>query len=85
MAPGGVILFDEYNDPPWPGCNRAVDEFLADKPEKLELINMNNYQKYFIMRQGGKALVEMPHHEGARQDAAQQRAFRSQVPLEKGN
>jgi hypothetical protein len=34
MVSGGVILFDEYNDPGWPGCNRAVDEFLADKPEK---------------------------------------------------
>jgi O-methyltransferase len=48
MVPGGVILLDEYNDPPWPGCNRAVDEFLADKPEQLQLISMNNYQKYFI-------------------------------------
>ena len=48
MAAGGIILFDEYNDPPWPGCNRAVDEFLARRPEKPRLITMNNYQKYFI-------------------------------------
>ena len=38
MSPGGIILLDEYNDPPWPGCNMAVDEFLVDKPEKLTLI-----------------------------------------------
>ena len=44
----GNILLDEYNDPPWRGCNRAIDEFLADKAESLELISMNNYQKYFI-------------------------------------
>ena len=45
---GGIILLDEYNDPPWPGCKLAVDEFLADKPEKPVVIAMNNYQKYFI-------------------------------------
>lgn len=48
VVPGGIILFDEYNDPPWPGCNRAVDEFLAGRPETLEMICMNNYQKYFV-------------------------------------
>ncbi len=50
MSPGGVILLDEYNDPPWPGCNLAVDEFLADKPEKPVLIEMDNYQKYYITK-----------------------------------
>ncbi len=34
---GGIILFDEYNDPPWPGCNQAVDEFLSDKGKNLKL------------------------------------------------
>jgi hypothetical protein len=48
MSPGGIILFDEYNDPPWPGCNLAVDEFLADKREKPVAISMDNYEKYFI-------------------------------------
>jgi O-methyltransferase len=47
---GGIILFDEYNDPPWPGCNFAVDQFLAEKPEKPSYINMNNYQKFFIQK-----------------------------------
>jgi len=50
MSPGGIILFDEYNDPPWPGCNLAVDEFLAEKPEKLKGITMDNYQKFFIQK-----------------------------------
>ena len=50
MSPGGIVLFDEYNDPPWPGCNLAIDEFLADKPEKLMAITMNNYEKYFIQK-----------------------------------
>jgi O-methyltransferase len=50
MSPGGIILFDEYNDPPWPGCKLAVDEFLADKPEKPVAVAMDNYQKYFIQK-----------------------------------
>jgi len=50
LAKGGVILLDEYNDPPWPGCNKAVDEFLAGKPEKLEEIVLNGYIKYFFTK-----------------------------------
>jgi hypothetical protein len=69
-VPGGVILVDEYNDPPWPGCNRAVDEFLGDKPEKLELISMNNYQKYFITVQTGAAPAQTPHDDRTDQIAA---------------
>jgi O-methyltransferase len=51
---GGIILFDEYNDPPWPGCNKAVDEFLADKPEQLQSIERQNYQKYFFRKGNGR-------------------------------
>jgi hypothetical protein len=50
MSQGGIILFDEYNDPPWPGCNLAVDKFLAEKPEKPTGITMDNYQKFFIQK-----------------------------------
>jgi O-methyltransferase len=49
-VPGGVILFDEYNDPPWPGCNKAVDEFLTGKPEQLQEINLDNYQKWYVVK-----------------------------------
>lgn len=51
MTPGAVILLDEYNDPPWPGCNKAVDEFLADKPERLESVERDNHVKYLIRKQ----------------------------------
>lgn len=54
VPPGGVILFDEYNDPPWPGCKKAVDEFLADKPERPLEVTRDSYQKWFIR----KACVE---------------------------
>jgi len=51
MSVGAVILLDEYNDPPWPGCNKAVDEFLAELPESLQLISLDNYEKYYIVKQ----------------------------------
>lgn len=51
LVSGGVILLDEYNDPPWPGCNKAVDEFLADKPEQLQEIERDNHIKYFIRKE----------------------------------
>jgi O-methyltransferase len=50
MNPGGIVLFDEYNDPPWPGCNAAVDEFLAGKSEQLEMIERQNFQKFFFVK-----------------------------------
>jgi hypothetical protein len=50
MSPGGVILFDEYNDPPWPGCNKAVNNFLAGKPEQLESIAKDNWVKYYFSK-----------------------------------
>jgi O-methyltransferase len=46
----GIITLDEYNDPPWPGCNQAVDEFLADKAEKLEEICRDNHIKYYFVK-----------------------------------
>jgi hypothetical protein len=50
LHPGAVVLFDEYNDPPWPGCNKAVDEFLGNKPERLEEIARDNHRKWFFRR-----------------------------------
>jgi hypothetical protein len=50
MNQRGIILFDEYNDQWWPGCNLSVDEFLADKEEKLQLITRDNYQKFYIQK-----------------------------------
>jgi O-methyltransferase len=51
LASGGIILFDEYNDPPWPGCNLAVDEFFADKLERPIGIESDNHEKWYIRKQ----------------------------------
>ena len=50
LSPGGIILMDEYNDPPWPGCNKAVDDFLKDKPEKPLEIVKDNFQKWYVSK-----------------------------------
>ena len=50
MSKGGIILVDEYNDPSWPGCNKAVDEFIQTHSAKLSRIEDNNYVKYFIKK-----------------------------------
>jgi O-methyltransferase len=50
LNPGGIVLFDEYNDPAWPGCNLAIDEYLAGKPEKPQSIERDNFQKFYIQK-----------------------------------
>jgi O-methyltransferase len=50
MSKDGIILLDEYNDPSWPGCNKAVDEFIQTNSAKLSRIEDNNYVKYFIKK-----------------------------------
>lgn len=50
LARGGIVLFDEYDDPPWPGCNKAVDEFLDEKPETLAPIERDNHLKYYFCK-----------------------------------
>jgi len=50
VSRGGIILLDEYRDPPWPGCTQAVDEFLVGKPEKIQEIKSDNHIKYFLRK-----------------------------------
>jgi O-methyltransferase len=51
MSPGGIISFDENNDPPWPGCNQAVDEFFTNRSERPVEIESENFQKWYIVKQ----------------------------------
>jgi hypothetical protein len=54
VVPGGVILFDEYRCPVWPGATRAVDEFFTSRPEKPEACHdpgRPNKPKYYVMKQ----------------------------------
>jgi O-methyltransferase len=48
VSPGGVIMFDEYRDPHFPGADKAIDEFFAQKPEKLV---QHRYGNYYVVKQ----------------------------------
>lgn len=43
VVKGGIIIFDEYNEPAWPGATKAVDEFFQKDIQK------NLSGKYFVM------------------------------------
>lgn len=51
VSRGGVVLFDEYGILDWPGETKAVDEFLADKPElKLKTFSWTNSPAAYIIK-----------------------------------
>lgn len=53
LADGGVMIFDEYRTPVWPGATQAIDEFFADKPEKPQMAadpNRPNSPKWFVVK-----------------------------------
>ena len=65
LSPGAVCLVDDYCDPQinpkgWnrlPGVKKACDEYLADKPEKMEFIYSGGFSHAFLRKAGfsGKA------------------------------
>jgi hypothetical protein len=51
VSRGGVLLFDEYSIPDWPGETQAVDEFLDDKPGlKLRTFSWTNAPAAFLVK-----------------------------------
>ena len=51
VAPGGIVLFDEYGDRRWPGATKAIDEFFADRAEKPRPHEKCTW-KYFVRKPG---------------------------------
>jgi O-methyltransferase len=53
VKPGGYIVFDEYDfsAPVYPGAQKAIDSFLADKPEKIQHFSESRNPRYFIIKQ----------------------------------
>ncbi|KKW12523.1 MAG: hypothetical protein UY50_C0006G0038 [Parcubacteria group bacterium GW2011_GWA2_49_9] len=59
VVSGGIVAFDEYleihPEPPydgaekWPGCSRAINEFFADRPEKI--IYHLGAGKYYVIKE----------------------------------
>ena len=51
ISRGGVLLFDEYAIPAWPGETQAVDEFLADKPGlRIQTLSWNNVPAGYLVK-----------------------------------
>lgn len=49
VAPGGIIMFDEYADDRWPGATKAIDEFFAERPERVSA-HPKCHWKYFVQK-----------------------------------
>lgn len=51
LSRGGLMIFDEYAIPDWPGETRAVDEFLADKPDvQLRTFTWTNVPGAYLVK-----------------------------------
>jgi hypothetical protein len=50
VVAGGLILFDEYEDPSCPGARRAIDEFFDDKAEKPTRYDEYGYVKHYVVK-----------------------------------
>jgi hypothetical protein len=52
LSRGGLMLFDEYSIPDWPGETKAVDEFLLDKPGlKVRTLPWNNVRAGYLIKE----------------------------------
>lgn len=52
LVPGGVIYIDDYSRPYWPGCDRAVNEYIEALPAD------SNY-RFFEIPLGGAMLMKI--------------------------
>ncbi len=50
VVSGGIVAFDEYDDPKWPGAKKAVDEFLATLPKKYEIKKAKHIHKFYFVK-----------------------------------
>jgi Macrocin-O-methyltransferase (TylF) len=52
LLPGGYMVFDEYDHsaPVYPGARKAIDEFLADRPEKLQRFGQGEDQRCYLIK-----------------------------------
>ena len=45
----GIVLFDEYQSPKWPGATKAIDEFFAKEKDRITLDSDSG--KYYFIKQ----------------------------------
>lgn len=50
LVPGGIVVFDDYRAEAWPGATKAVDEFLAGRPEKVQLSTARTSPAWYVVK-----------------------------------
>jgi hypothetical protein len=50
IVPGGVLIIDDYGD--FPGCRKAVDEYLAAQDQVLMLTRLDPSGRLAVMPRG---------------------------------
>ena len=50
LSRGGLMLFDEYAIPDWPGETLAVDEFFTDKQVRIQTLAWNNVPAGYLVK-----------------------------------
>jgi len=48
VAEGGVVMFDEYNNPKWPGATKAVDKYFEGTEYKISYDKISG--KYYVIK-----------------------------------
>jgi hypothetical protein len=50
VVEGGIIAFDEYDEPKWPGAKKAVDEFLSSLTKRYQLKRAKSLHKFYLIK-----------------------------------
>ena len=50
IVPGGIVVFDDYDQPKWPGAKKAIDEFFALRLEKPALSTARKNGAWFVRK-----------------------------------
>lgn len=51
LQPGGLVVFDEYDSPKWPGARKAIDEYFADRPEAVTKSTLREIPAWYVRKQ----------------------------------
>lgn len=55
LAPGGVVVFDDYDSSKWPGATKAVDEFCATQPENVQCCEERTTSCWYLRKEASAA------------------------------
>ena len=55
LAPGGIVVFDDYGSPKWPGATKAVDEFFTRRPENVQYCEERSTSCWYLRKEASAA------------------------------